>query len=358
MTPVNWFGLSGSRAVGRESPIAMDASSQFASTDRTSQRLTRVSSATLRMVYAIILVPIVPAASAIGTNAISNYGTLAGFDGFRWFEFTFSVLWVAGTIVIWRRAILWTLGRRWLTALISLIPFVQIVYNQPLWNAGCISDDVLRAGQHQVSVGLWTWLAIWVWWGMEKLVMNREETQQNAAATQMSPIARRLLASIGMLPFVLGWFLVVSVAMDKPLGMPAPLSLPLTFAVTAVVALVTWCLLWRRMVYWSESVVWKTIVAWFAMVAVPIGLQFPFLGKPGGLLETVLNSLPIIGWGVWLAWTVWYWPIHAEMVGVAAVEPHCLKCGYSLRGLSATRCPECGDEPTIDQLWLGLQSLE
>ena len=31
--------------------------------------------------------------------------------------------------------------------------------------------------------------------------------------------------------------------------------------------------------------------------------------------------------------------------------PTCLKCGYNLSGLSHCRCPECGAEFRLDQLW-------
>lgn len=32
--------------------------------------------------------------------------------------------------------------------------------------------------------------------------------------------------------------------------------------------------------------------------------------------------------------------------------PTCLKCGYNLSGLTHCRCPECGTEHRLDELWL------
>jgi len=31
--------------------------------------------------------------------------------------------------------------------------------------------------------------------------------------------------------------------------------------------------------------------------------------------------------------------------------PHCPQCTYNLSGLTRTRCPECGMELTLDELW-------
>ena len=42
--------------------------------------------------------------------------------------------------------------------------------------------------------------------------------------------------------------------------------------------------------------------------------------------------------------------------GEGASAPRCLKCGYLLIGLRSTRCPECGDEPTLDELWRGVDA--
>lgn len=33
--------------------------------------------------------------------------------------------------------------------------------------------------------------------------------------------------------------------------------------------------------------------------------------------------------------------------------PICMKCGYNLSGLTQCRCPECGTEYRIEELWRG-----
>lgn len=37
--------------------------------------------------------------------------------------------------------------------------------------------------------------------------------------------------------------------------------------------------------------------------------------------------------------------------------PLCLKCGYNMSGLSHCRCPECGNEYRLDELWRSYQRL-
>ncbi len=145
-----------------------------------SQRAYRADGVTRRLVYSLALVPIVPAASVAGTSLVTTIGRPPAFDELRTFETLFSLLWVVATISIWRKAVIWTLGRQWLTALVSFIPFIQVVVNLPLWTtSGClggIADALLRTGQHQLGVGAWVWVAVWVWWGWEKLNMSEVTT--------------------------------------------------------------------------------------------------------------------------------------------------------------------------------------
>jgi hypothetical protein len=62
-------------------------------------------------------------------------------------------------------------------------------------------------------------------------------------------------------------------------------------------------------------------------------------------------TLPVIGWGLWMGVTVHLWSRDGRGYVETSEGPRCLKCGYLLVGLRATRCPECGDERTLDELW-------
>ena len=52
-----------------------------------------------------------------------------------------------------------------------------------------------------------------------------------------------------------------------------------------------------------------------------------------------------------MAVTIRIWPLRQAGEYGGDRSPRCLQCGYLLIGLSSTRCPECGSEPTLDELW-------
>ncbi len=313
-----------------------------------------VGPVTLRLIHAVALIPIVPALSFIGTDLCITHLGVGTFDELRWFSLLFSILWVAGTVIVWRSIILWTLGRRWLTALIGFIPFIQVIHAQPLWHTtGClseISDGMLRLGQHEIGVGVWVWLTIWVWWGWEKRQMSKADDDNEAGGIPMTPTAKRVVASIGSIPIIVGCFWIIDVFLGDVVGFGSSPSAA-SFALTALVAILVWILIWRRWVVWSGAVIKHTIVAAVCLLALPIAIQWVFLDSADGILWTVLVLLPVIGWGAWMAATVGMWQVRSAEASGSDLAPHCLNCGYLLKGLRATRCPECGDERTLDELW-------
>lgn len=311
---------------------------------------TRFDSITRRFVLTLTLVPIVPAASLMVAAVMDTFAPGTN-SASRCFQISLTVLWMAGLLVICRTAVMWTLGRTGLTALVSVLPLVQVVWNRPLWNAGCISDGLLLAGQNFTSCGLWTWLTVWVWWGMEKAVMADEE---RVRSSRRSAWLARLGASLGMLPIACGLFWIVAVFFETFTSLGPTSGIAWTYGVCAAVMLAAWLMIWRRPVAWDEGVLAMTLISWLLLVGVPVvALLFVPGIFTGPLWQTLSYSAPLLGWGLWLGWTMWYWPMRAEALLAPADEPSCLKCGYSLRGLKATRCPECGDEPTIDELWAG-----
>jgi hypothetical protein len=59
---------------------------------------------------------------------------------------------------------------------------------------------------------------------------------------------------------------------------------------------------------------------------------------------------------VWVVATAWIWretdEEHRRRIAAAGGPTVvCPSCGYDLRGLKATRCPECGTECTLDELF-------
>ncbi len=67
-----------------------------------------------------------------------------------------------------------------------------------------------------------------------------------------------------------------------------------------------------------------------------------------GVLLLVILTLVVAAMFVFLVWRNGYvrgWRVARE------APPHCPSCGYSLTGLNHCRCPECGKEYTLDDLW-------
>lgn len=359
VTPYRGSGGSGGFArAGRYcalmEPVARDKSARAKPQAQPPERLGPIAR---RIVCALALVPIVPAVSVLGVNFIGHFFGFGAFDEVRCFHLIFSVLWVVTTIAIWRRVIVWTLGRKWLTALVNLIPFVQVVYGQPLWVAptgGCsnfrlLRDEMLRFGQHEVGIGIWIWLTVWIWWAWEKTHMMDGKVKRRATPLRMTPTAKRLVASIASIPFLLGSFFVVGEALRDFTGLTDPIRE--TLALSSVLAIAVWMLIWRRVVIWTRTVLLRTAGLAFVLFGLPIGGQFSFLHDDQGFVLVVLLVAPVVGWGVWMIATVTIWPITFSVDALGEWTPRCLRCGYLLTGLRSTRCPECGDEPTLDALW-------
>ncbi|MCP4591926.1 MAG: hypothetical protein GY842_14420 [bacterium] len=378
----------------------------------------RVGPLTLRLVIALALFPIVPGSTLAITVALDDAlgSPVAGLDSPQlWMLLlAFGVTFIS--LFIWRACVVWTAGRLAGTVVATAVPIAQALLWQPLWSAGCVSEEILLLGQSVGITGVWVWLATWGWWGWGRLspVVRRR--------IAMSDSARRVLLSLGTIPVVVGVYLiafvfcedvvsdmdgsevifgmlvcgiwgalltaVICLAMTRSsvwyrggvsvaiwalggtavalYGFPE-LDLDSTCAALAgvaggAVAVVSWILVWRPVIERQEDTVRITALmsAAFLGCALTSPLSFelltdksPFLSSDW--LSVVAIVLPMIFWGGWMMATMLTWRFrdvpHQER---SSYSVHCRSCGYSLRGLYGTRCPECGDEPTLDQLLGGL----
>ncbi len=308
----------------------------------------RVGDNTRRLVYSLVLIPIVPMLAAIGTVASVDFFGRRLIDNIGWSNFFSALMWVAAIIAIWRKVIVWTLGRKWLTAIVSFIPFVQIVYGQALWNSGCV-DQELRLSQFQVGVGVWIWVSVWVWWIWERRHMKKVSDSGQISNRRLPENVVRVVASIGILPAMFGIFFISFFAFDELFGISESRAFVCVYTLVATLTVLIWLRIWWGAVAWSQRVLWKTVLWAMALMVVP-SLGILISGKWHSFLDTIFYFIPVIGWGIWMAGTVRYWPMKIAS-GVNGMTPKCLQCGYLLTGLRGTRCPECGDEPTLDELW-------
>jgi hypothetical protein len=144
--------------------------------------------------------------------------------------------------------------------------------------------------------------------------------------------------------------LIIMVALEDLLGL-TPDAWPQAIALSAIIAAGVWILIWRRAVAWSLFVIRQTSVSALLCFGLPVAAQFLFWNQVTAVAEVIVACLPVLGWGAWMAVTINMWPVGVSDPQRIMVSPRCLKCGYLLIGLRSTRCPECGDEPTLDQLW-------
>jgi hypothetical protein len=228
---------------------------------------------------------------------------------------------------------------------------VQVIYAKPLWDAGCVLRELLRFGQEQFGIAVWIWILIWVWWAYERLTDSGGTTPSRPWRMRMNPRIRMVVASIGTLPFAAGVFFILVAVYENMLQVPSPFIGPACFLTTAIFAVAAWLLIWRKCVRWTGLVIGQTLLAAGLLIGVPSMMTVLYENTRSNPLQTILMALPPIGWGVWMALTMWLWPFTVSGAEVGEASPKCLKCGYLLKGLTRTRCPECGDERTLDELW-------
>lgn len=332
--------------------------------ERTPDALGRIR----RMVLTLAMLPVLAVAASLATGYICELceslgvftqiddsgQTRIAFDAARLFEFTTSTAFVVAMLVIWRRFVLWTCGRKVWTSIIALVPFVQVCLGRPWWDAGCVTKEILRGGQEYVGIALWIWLVVWIWWGWERLRLSQMRSHSSLWSRRMDRITRTVVACIAVIPACVSVAFISFAVAEDLLDIDSDISVAIAYGVAACTCLVAWCLFWKRHVVWSKRVLLRTLLLWFACMPLPI-TAMPFTISQPGIVGTTFWNLPLLGWGIWMALTMWIWPLkRIEMAtDIGTDGPCCLKCGYSLRGLSTTRCPECGEEPTLDVLWAG-----
>lgn len=76
------------------------------------------------------------------------------------------------------------------------------------------------------------------------------------------------------------------------------------------------------------------------------GGTWPWINAGVGLLVILTAGLAVIALAVlWRRGYVQGW--HAAR----KTPPTCIRCGYNLSGLTQCRCPECGSEFRLEELW-------
>lgn len=128
-----------------------------------------------------------------------------------------------------------------------------------------------------------------------------------------------------------------------------------TFA-TCIYMMGYWLLLWHGVVSWSTDRVYRTTMMTIAAMVcglamgMAIAKVLPYergIGACGGALTAVV---------LWIILTILAWretPAEraARMSRADADALVCPTCGYNLTGLREPRCPECGTQFTLNELY-------
>lgn len=176
----------------------------------------------------------------------------------------------------------------------------------------------------------------------------------------MTSLLARILLSIMLLPLATVVYLAVLLPLTFPLTRCTnEFAFTAATAVTAVFVAFYWLMLWRRSVQWTSRRSNLTVaasvgclvagaVAGFAAMTLVDDESFGVFC--GGLVGIVL----------WLPVTVLLWretpAERAERIRESASDVlFCPRCGYNMTGLQLARCPECGAQFTLNELFADQQ---
>jgi len=161
------------------------------------------------------------------------------------------------------------------------------------------------------------------------------------ALRRSAPVLGALLGAVGCICMVLGYRLRGAPGVRDVTG----LGMVIAFGVTVGAAwwyISCWLIIlivgrFRSTPFALSSVVWSTLLIALvvALAGILVGLLAGSRTDSGGIWVLCLLVLP----------SLWILSIHLltrRALGSDDLAPWCLMCGYSLRGLSSKRCPECG----------------
>lgn len=168
----------------------------------------------------------------------------------------------------------------------------------------------------------------------------------------MSHLIARILLTILLFPLASLLYVVACVFAYRILRVGYdPGSNILAGVVTWAFMAIYWCFLWYRDVSWTNERIMRTVLSAGAAVIAAIFIGGLLAPLEGGIAAFVGSAAAPL---LWLMATAFIWREGAGDVvrradGRASVV--CPACGYNLAGLKEARCPECGGQYTLDELF-------
>ena len=170
----------------------------------------------------------------------------------------------------------------------------------------------------------------------------------------------RLLLSVGALVGAATFYILAFVVIEDTLVRRDATALAMTSLLTCGLFGPVWLLIWFGEVSWTPARMVLTVGSAFWSLG-PALAAFGVLVMLAGEDEVGI-LLAAMAWAVsWITSTALVWRetkrerlTRLQRLGVGAVA--CPTCGYNLTGLREAKCPECGSQYTLDQLFAGLQA--
>lgn len=184
---------------------------------------------------------------------------------------------------------------------------------------------------------------------------------RNYYSVVMSRTVSRLLLTLSLLVGSVTTYTLLFLLLERPWGDDAALAF--ASLATAPVFAVLWTYIWRSDVVWSARRVGRTMVV-FAVGSMAGVACYAICTSVRGYEEVGILAGTLWWMTIWMAGTALVWretgveSSRRKGTGPERVIP-CPKCGYDLKGLAMARCPECGTEFTLDELfaaWVGQDS--
>ena len=171
----------------------------------------------------------------------------------------------------------------------------------------------------------------------------------------MSPLLSRILLTIVLFPLATLFNLIVYLACDEHLEGEIEIAVPAML--TAIFAAGYWLFVWRKAVRWTGRRVTRTLIAAGAAAtisaAIVAGCAVAFENFDSDIATYVGCVLAPL---LWMIATAFIWRETAAEREVRLTRPGgesivCPACTYDLTGLREARCPECGAQYTLNELF-------
>lgn len=173
----------------------------------------------------------------------------------------------------------------------------------------------------------------------------------------MTRLIARLVLAMLILPISVAIFVLLffGVIVGRG-GPPSVTTVLIIWCVVYSFIAVYWTTLWKDVIVWTPTRKSRTTVAAFWALgagAVIALIMWPHVRNEEAIAVLFGGGVPPI---VWVLATVFIWRETAqerlERLKAAGTDTIvCSVCGYNMTGLKEARCPECGAQYTLDQLY-------